>query len=52
MKMENGKIIEITEDELFSLYLKRGFDDIMSFPDYVEKFKAAGCCVLAGGDPA
>lgn len=45
MREEKGKIVEITESELFSLYLERGFDDIMSFPDYMERFKQAGCCV-------
>lgn len=46
MKVENGKIIEITERELFTLYLKRGMDDICSFPRYVEMFKKAGCVIL------
>lgn len=45
VRVENGKIVEIGENELFSLYLERGVDDLMSFPDYVEKFKAAGCVV-------
>jgi hypothetical protein len=46
MKVENGKIIEITESELFTLYLRRGMDDIYSFPQYVEMFKKAGCVIL------
>ena len=46
MKVENGKIVEITESELFTLYLKRGMDDIYSFPQYVEMFKKAGCVIL------
>lgn len=45
MVTENGKIIEISESELFSLYLERGIDDIMSFPDYKTRFVAAGCIV-------
>ena len=46
MKVENGKIVEITENELFNLYLDRGIDDIYSFPQYVEMFKKAGCVIL------
>ncbi|MBQ5640483.1 MAG: hypothetical protein IIV05_01615 [Ruminococcus sp.] len=48
MREENGKIVEITEGELFCLYIDRGFDDIMSFPDYMARFKQAGCCVIGG----
>lgn len=46
MEVKDGKIIVIDEDELFSLYLKRGMDDIYSFPDYVKMFEAAGALVL------
>ena len=48
MEVANGKIVVIDEDELFELYLKRGMDDIYSFPDYVEIFKRAGTLVLPG----
>ena len=48
MEVANGKIVVIDEDELFDLYLKRGMDDIYSFPDYVERFKRAGTLVLPG----
>jgi hypothetical protein len=34
MTIKNGKIAKATESELFGVYLKRGLDDIMSFPDY------------------
>ena len=33
MKIHNNKIVEATEDELFSIYLDKGYDDIMSFTD-------------------
>lgn len=46
MKVENGKIVEATESELFDYYLTRGWDDIMSFPDYLEKMKSAGVEVV------
>ena len=49
MKVENGKIVEITENELFKLYLDGGMDDIYSFPQYVEMFKKAGCVILDKG---
>ena len=46
MKIENGKIVETTESELFSYYLKREMDDIMSFSDYLERFKSSGSKIL------
>lgn len=46
MKVENGKIVEATESELFDYYLTREWDDIMSFPDYLEKMKSAGVEVV------
>lgn len=45
MTVENGKIVKITENELFDIYLNRGMDDVMSFPDYKERFEKAGCVV-------
>ena len=48
MEVKNGKIVVIDEDELFELYLKRGMDDIYSFPDYVRRFEQAGTLVLPG----
>lgn len=49
MKTENGKIVEITESDLFSLYLDRGMDDIMDFYEYRRRMEAAGCVVTEGG---
>lgn len=43
MKIEKGKIVAATEDELFSLYLKREMDTIMPFNEYKERMKTAGC---------
>lgn len=45
MKVENGKIVEITEDELFRLYLKRGMDEIMDFNEYSRRMRDSGCIV-------
>ena len=43
MKIENDKIIEATEAELFKLYLKREMFDIMDFNEYKYRMEAAGC---------
>lgn len=43
MKIENGKIVSITEEELFKLYLSRGMDDCMDFHEYKWRMKDAGC---------
>lgn len=48
MKVEKKKIVEITESELFDLYLKRGMDEIMSFPDYKWSMERAGTKVTKG----
>lgn len=48
MKVENGKIVEVTEDELFSLYLERGMDDVMDFHEYRWRMEKAGCRVKDG----
>jgi len=42
MKIINNKIVEATQDELFSVYLKQGFDDIYSFPDYISRMLNVG----------
>jgi len=34
MKVLGNKIVECTENELYSIYLERGYDDVMSFSDY------------------
>ena len=46
MKVENGLIVEITENELFSLYLDREMEDAISFYDYKARMEAAGCVVI------
>lgn len=47
MKIENEKIIQATEDELYSYWLSRGWYDIYSFPEYMQRMKDAGCEVIA-----
>lgn len=46
MKVEDGKIKEITENELYDLWLRRGMDDIMSFTEYMMRFESAGTNVI------
>ena len=46
MKVKNGKIEQATEIELFELYLKRGFDDLMSFTDYKQRCIELGTEVI------
>lgn len=45
MKIENNKIVEATENELFDYYLRVGWDDVMSFPDYSEHMKDKGVII-------
>ena len=50
MQINNGIIVSATETELYSYWLPR-YSDIMSFPDYLEKFKDNGGIVIEkGGD--
>ena len=49
MKIENGKIVSATEEELFRLYLDRGMDDAMSFAEYRFRMGLAGCHISKSG---
>lgn len=42
MKVENNKIIEATEDELFDYYLKHDIDSCFAFQEYLIAMKRAG----------
>ena len=46
MKVRNDKIVEITDKELFQLYLDREMDDIMSYDDYKKAFINLGCKII------
>ena len=46
MKTYEGKIIEATEDELFSNYLRGGYDEIMSFRQFLDNCQRGGTEVL------
>lgn len=42
MKIENNKIIEATENELFSLYLKSNWSDFIDFYEYMRRMEKTG----------
>lgn len=46
MKINNGKIVELTEDELFSLYLSREMDLCMDFHEYRNRMVEAGVDII------
>lgn len=46
MKVTDGKIVEITEQELYRLYLDRHYDMVMPFDEYRYYFEEAGCVVI------
>ena len=48
MKVSDGKIVEITESELYGLYLERNYDAMMDFKEYRYRMEEAGCKVLKG----
>ena len=48
-KIDNGKIVEATENELYKVYLDRGMDDIASFTEYKVMMQGAGCKIVNGG---
>ena len=45
MKVEYGKIVEATEAELFSRYLRAGMDDIMDSYTYMSICEAHGTTI-------
>lgn len=46
MTIENNKIVAATRDELFSYYLTREWDQIMSFRDFMRKCEENGTKTL------
>lgn len=45
MKIENGKILEATSAEIYTLYLDREMDNVMSFDEYVMNLEALGVTI-------
>ena len=46
MKVKDGKIVQATEEELFAIYLKRGYDDLFSFDHYKRRCVELGTEVI------
>ena len=46
MRVENDRIVEITEVELFKLYLQYSLDDIIDFHEYKQRMKKSGCVII------
>ena len=46
MKVENGKVIEATERELLKLYFEKGYEDFMSFKEYIIQLKDMGVNII------
>lgn len=42
MKIENDRIVEATENELFEYFLARGYDDIMTFHEFLYAMRKVG----------
>lgn len=53
MKIENNKIVEATEEELYTVYLDRGYDDIMPFTLYLHSCRVNGTKIIEEeGEPS
>lgn len=47
MVIHDGKIVELTEEDLFCLYLDREMDLCMDFFDYRNRMEAAGTRIVS-----
>ena len=45
MKVENGMLVEITERELYNMYLTNEYDDIMTFREFARQVELGGCVI-------
>lgn len=50
MKIENGKIVEATIDELYEHWIKDDWAEMMSFLEYKWRYKDAGGVILDDDD--
>lgn len=46
MKIKDNIIISATKDELYDYYLKRDYDDVMSFTDFIKNMELSGVEVI------
>lgn len=49
MKVRCGRIVECTEAELTAYWLRHGWDDIYSFPEYMRRCVEQGTVIKAAG---
>ena len=52
MTVQDGRIAEATEDELFALYLAREWDEVVSFPDFLRACREKGIVIVDEEDGA
>jgi len=50
MKVVNNKIVEATENELFDVYLRKGYDEAMDFKEFARRCERAGTVVVEEND--
>jgi hypothetical protein len=43
---KHGEILEATEKEMYDLWLSLGWDELYSFPVYLEKMKQQGVKII------
>ncbi|MDY2983843.1 MAG: hypothetical protein SOR75_00750 [Synergistes jonesii] len=46
MKVRRGRIVECTEAELTAYWLRHGWDDIYSFPEYIRRCVEQGTIIM------
>ena len=46
MKIKRNKIIEATENELFQVYLDKGYDDLFPFDLFLSRCKELGTKII------
>lgn len=49
MIVRDARIVEATEPELFKVYLELGFDDLMSFHEYMKRCRELGTKITEEG---
>lgn len=50
MKTIDGKIVEATENELYEIYLKKEYDEVMDFNEFLFQCKLLGTKVIKEGE--
>lgn len=50
MKKADNKIIEATENELYNVYLQKGYDEVMDFYDFLYQCQKLGTKIITEGE--